>query len=152
MKHSPAIAAILSVLASPGLAGDPEKGATAFNQCQTCHVVIDADGNTIAGRNARTGPNLYAVIGRQAGTVEGFRYGASLVQAGEKGLVWDEEQLAEYLQDPQGFLRAYLGDNRARSQMSHRVRNADQASDIAAFLASVSPQGDDEEDEEEATD
>ena len=91
----PLLAALL--LASPSLAeshgGDAEAGAEAFSQCQTCHVVVDADGNTLAGKRAKTGPNLYGMVGRQAGTVDGFRYGKSLVEAGEAGLVWDEEKL-----------------------------------------------------------
>jgi cytochrome c len=103
------------MLAAPALAeshamGDAEAGASVFNQCQTCHVIADEDGNTLAGKNAKTGPNLYQVVGRQAGTVEGFRYGKSLVEAGEAGLVWDEEQLVAYLADPRGYLQTYLDD------------------------------------------
>ena len=101
----PALAALaLGMLAIPAHAGDPEAGKAAFSQCQTCHVVANDAGEVLAGRNAKTGPNLYGVIGRVAGSVEGFRYGPSLVEAGEKGLVWDEETLVAYLQDPAAFL------------------------------------------------
>ena len=122
-------------------------GAAAFRQCQICHVVFDDEGNKIAGRNAKTGPNLYGVVGRRAGTVEGFRYGQALVSAGEAGLVWDEEQLVQYLLDPRTFLQTYLDDNRARSKMTYRVR-ADRrhnmtAEDVAHtyyhFLREVGP-------------
>ncbi|MDJ0628110.1 MAG: cytochrome C [Rhodobacter sp.] len=130
-------------LAAPAFAeshgGDAEAGADAFSQCQTCHVVVDGDGNTLAGKKAKTGPNLYGVVGSQAGTVEGFRYGKSLVAAGEAGLVWDEEQLAVYLQDPKEFLRTYLDDKKARSKMSFKVRKEEDAANLAAFLATFSP-------------
>ena len=141
-------------LAAPALAeshgGDAEAGAEAFNQCQTCHVVADEDGNILAGKRAKTGPNLYGIVGRQAGTVEGFRYGKSLVEAGEAGLVWDEEQLVAYLQDPKEYLRTYLDDNRARSKMSFKVREEEDAANLAAFLASFGPV-DEGEGEEAAT-
>jgi len=122
-------------------------GAAAFRKCQTCHVVVDDEGNTIAGRNAKTGPNLYGVVGRGAGTVEGFRYGQAIVSAGEAGLVWDEEQLVQYLLDPRTFLQTYLDDKGARSKMTYRVR-ADRRNDLTAedvartyyhFLREVGP-------------
>lgn len=139
----------LSTLAAPVLAGDPEAGASAFaGQCANCHAMVSPDGDVIAGRaNVRTGPNLWGVVGRQAGSVDGFRYGASIVAAGTGGLEWDEESLASYLVDPQGYLREVTGDNRARSQMSFRVRTADAAADIAAFLAQHGPEPEEEEEE-----
>ncbi len=126
-------------ISMPALAGDPAAGEAAFSQCQTCHVVTNEEGEVLAGRNARTGPNLYGVVGRAAGTVEGFRYGASLVEAGEGGLIWDEETLVAYLQDPADFLKTTLDNNRARSQMSFRVRGEETARDLYAFLATFSP-------------
>jgi cytochrome c len=122
----------------PAHAGDPEAGAAAFSQCQTCHVVANDAGEVLAGRNARTGPNLYGVVGRVAGSVEGFRYGASIVEAGEKGLVWDEETLVAYLQDPAAVLKEATGSNRARSQMSFRVKGEETARNLYAFLATFS--------------
>lgn len=136
------VGAAMALMAAPAWAqsaGDAEAGAEAFSQCQTCHVVEDADGNVLAGRNARQGPNLYNIVGRQAGSVEGFRYRPSLVEAGEQGLVWTEEALTAYLQDPNAYLREVLDSNRARSGMAYRVRSEEEAADLAAFLASVSP-------------
>ncbi len=130
------------LLAMPTLgaaqSGDVAAGESAFRQCQTCHVVADADGNVLAGRNARTGPNLYGVFGRQAGSVEDFRYSASMVEAGEAGLTWDEESFIAYVQDPTGFLREYLDDSGARGTMTYRVRSEEDAADLAAYIASLS--------------
>lgn len=153
MKLRVALSAFaLAAATLPAHAGDPEAGATAFtSQCQSCHVVQNEAGEVLAGRNARTGPNLYGVVGRQAGVVDGFRYGPSIVAAGTGGLNWDEETLVAYLQDPQGFLRATTGDNRARSQMSFRVRDAATAENIFAFLATFSPAAEEGEEEGEAT-
>ncbi|MGY6536091.1 MAG: c-type cytochrome [Pararhodobacter sp.] len=152
MKRLFLAAATLSLGAAPALAGDPAAGEAAFNQCQTCHVVANEEGEVLAGRAGRQGPNLYGIIGRTAGTVEGFRYQASLVQAGEEGLVWDEENLVPYLLNPQDFLRETLDDRRARSGMTHRVRNEDMARDLVAFLAQFgeAPAAEDGGDDEEA--
>jgi cytochrome c len=69
------IAAALTMLAAPAFAeGDAAAGEEQFNrQCVSCHVVADADGNVLAGRAAKTGPNLFGVAGRVPGTVDGFR-------------------------------------------------------------------------------
>lgn len=142
------VAAAAALCAAPAFAqdamapsGDPAAGEEAFNrQCVACHVVVDEEGNTIAGRNSRTGPNLYGVPGRQAGTVEDFRYGDSIVEAGEAGLTWDEESFVAYVQDPNGFLREYLDDNRARGRMAFQVRDPEDAADLYAYLVSVSPE------------
>ena len=128
---------VSALVAVPAIAqaGDPAAGEAAFRQCATCHAIVDLDGGVIAGRaNVKTGPNLYGVVGRQAGSVEGFRYKKDIVAAGEAGLVWDEEALTAYLQDPSDFLGETLG-GRARSGMVFQVRDPGEAADIAAFLA-----------------
>ncbi len=118
--------------------GDATAGAALFFNCQACHVVRDAEGNVLAGQNGKFGPNLFGVLGRTAGTLDGFKFGASIVDAGAAGLVWDKEQLANYLQDPKNFLRTYLDDPKARSLMVTRVREAEDALNLAAFLATFS--------------
>lgn len=132
--------AIAGLMATPVFAeGDIEAGEKAFNrQCTSCHVVVDADGNTLAGKRAKTGPNLYQVVGRPLGSVEDFRYRDSIVEAGEAGVVWDVTNLAAYLQDPKAFLVEATGDSGARSGMSFRVRKEEDAMNISAFLATFS--------------
>ena len=144
MKHSLiALSAVFAVGAGlPALAQDAEaiaRGEAAFSQCQSCHVVRNDAGEVLAGRNGRTGPNLFGVIGRVAGSYPDFRYGDGIVAAGQGGLVWDEASFVAYVQDPTAFLRANTGNNRARGNMSFRVRSEDQARDLYAFLATFSP-------------
>ncbi len=117
--------------------GDAAAGEKEFNKCKSCHMIV-ADDDTEIVKGGRTGPNLYGVIGRQAGTVEGFRYGDSLVAAGEAGLVWDEEQFVAYVQDPRTFLKEYLDDSGAKSKMSFRLRKG--MEDVYAYLVSVGPE------------
>ncbi|TCP59932.1 cytochrome c [Rhodovulum bhavnagarense] len=141
MTSKLALAAAAVLAAGPALAldvsGDAAAGEAAFRQCITCHVVVDDAGETLAGRNAKIGPNLYKVPGRHAGEVEDFRYSASMTQAGENGLVWIEEEFVKYVQDPTAYLRDYLGDSKARGAMTHKVRKEQEAIDIYAYLASL---------------
>lgn len=131
-------AAIAALSAVPALAeGDAAAGEKAFKGCQACHVVVNEAGETLAGRNAKTGPNLYGVAGAAAGHVEGFNYSSGMVSAGEAGVTWDEANFVAYVQDPTKFLREHSGDAKARSKMSYRVKDEQDAIDLYAFLASL---------------
>ncbi|MEM7489200.1 MAG: cytochrome C [Pseudomonadota bacterium] len=128
-----------TLLAAPAFAdghasGDAAAGESAFRQCQSCHVAESPDGEVVAGRAARTGPNLYGVAGRTAGMVEDFRYSDIMIEAGEGGLVWDEENFVAYLQDPTGHLQEVTGSD-GRGKMAYRVRAEDDAVNLYAFLA-----------------
>ena len=116
--------------------GDADAGEKQFGKCKACHAIVDDAGEVIQ-RGGKVGPNLYNLVGRQAGSVEDFKYGKSIVEAGEGGLVWDQASLAEYLEDPTDFLRTTLDDSKARSKMSFKLRKGTE--DVAAYLASVSP-------------
>lgn len=134
-----ALAVLSTVLAAPAFAaGDAEAGAKVFNKCQTCHVVANEAGEVLAGKNAKTGPNLYGVVGRAAGTYPEFKYGESIVALGAGGYTWTEADLAVYLADPAKFLKEKLGDDKAKSKMSFKLKNETEAADVAAFLASFS--------------
>ena len=137
------IAIAATLFAAPAFAdghaatGDAAAGEAAFKQCQTCHVVKDDAGNTLAGRSAQTGPNLYNVAGRTAGTVEGFRYSKDLAAGGEQGLVWTEDAFVGFVSDPTAYLREATGNARARSKMSFKVRDEADALNLYAYLASL---------------
>ncbi|MBM9593455.1 c-type cytochrome [Roseitranquillus sediminis] len=115
--------------------GDAAAGEDVFRQCQTCHVVVDDEGNTLAGRNARTGPNLYGAIGGPAAHDADFNYSDGLTAAAEAGLEWTPENVIAYLQDPTGFLREYLGDSGVRGKMTYRIRSEEDAANVYAYLA-----------------
>lgn len=120
--------------------GDAAAGEKVFNKCQTCHVIADASGTVLGGRNAKTGPNLYGLPGRTAGTQADFNgYGESLVALGATGFVWDEASFVEYVADPAKFLKARLDDNGARSKMSFKLGNEKERLDVYAYIASLSP-------------
>ena len=133
----------LGLSAAPAFAdghatGDAAAGEAAFGQCKACHSIVDADDNIIL-RGGKNGPNLYGVYTRVAGSLEDFRYGDSLVEAGEAGLAWNEADFATYVADPRQFLRDYIEDRRARSNMSFKLRSEEDALNIWAYLVSVGP-------------
>lgn len=115
--------------------GNVETGETLFNKCRSCHAIISPAGEVVQ-KGGRTGPNLYGLVGRQAGIVEGYRYGNSLVEAGEAGLVWDLDNFVAYTADPRAFLRQITGDNAARSKMAFRLPKG--AEDVFAYIEHVS--------------
>jgi cytochrome c len=128
MKTLLTASATLLVLAAPALAaGDAAKGEKEFNKCKSCHMIESADEVIVKG--GKVGPNLYGVIGRAAGSVDGFKYSDGLAAKGSEGLVWDEATVAEFVQDPNGF----LGD---RSKMTFKLKKG--AEDVAAYLATFS--------------
>ena len=112
----------------PANAQDAAAGEKTFKKCVACHD-IGADAKN------KVGPALTGVIGRAAGTFAGFRYGNDMVAAGEKGLIWTEQTLAEYLEDPKQFLRDYLDDSGASTKMSFKLKDETARADVAAFLA-----------------
>jgi len=135
------LVALVSSLAFPTFAsaeGDAAAGEEQFNrQCVSCHVIRNDAGEVLAGRGAKAGPNLYGLVGRAVGSLDGFRYGDSIVKAGEFGVVWDEDNFVAYIQNPTDWLRDTVSDPRARSKMAYQVRDAAQSEDIYAFIASV---------------
>ena len=119
--------------------GDASAGEVAFNkQCIACHVVVTDAGEKLAGRNSKSGPNLYNIAGATAGAVPGYRYGKSLVKAGaELGLICTQETFSAYVQDPMDFLKVFLDDKGARAKMSFKVRKEEDARNIYAYLYSI---------------
>lgn len=117
--------------------GDAEAGEAAFRQCIACHVVVDEAGETLAGRNSRTGPNLYDVAGRPIGSIEDFRYSDGLTALNELEMTWTEEDFVGYVQDPTGWIREVTEDNSLRGAMSFRVRSEEDALDLYAYLHSL---------------
>lgn len=140
MKRILSAGAALAIFAGPAFAeGDAEKGAKNFNKCKACHVIADDAGEEIV-KGGKTGPNLYGIVGRTAGTYEGFNYSDAMVAAGEAGLVWEEADFTTYVADPSKFLKEYLDDTSARGKMTFKLRKEDEAANIWAYLASVGPQ------------
>ncbi len=80
----------VTALAKVANAQDPAEGEKAFAVCKTCHQIGEGAKNAI-------GPQLNGVVGRKAGSVEGYNYSDANKKS---GITWDEANLTEYLKDP----------------------------------------------------
>jgi cytochrome c len=140
MKTTLTALALLGLFSVPAIAaGDAAAGEKTFKQCQTCHVVQAADGTLLAGKAGKTGPNLFGVIGRKAGSYPDFKYGDSMVAAGEKGLMWNEADFSKYVADPTAFLKEYTGDAKARGKMSFKLKKPEDAANVWAYFMTLMP-------------
>ena len=110
--------------------GDAVKGKKVFKKCMACHQVGPEAKN-------RVGPILNNVVDRAAASIPDFKYGKSIRAAGEKGLMWTEEELDKYLTNPKKYLRAYLDDKKAKSKMSFKLKKDGQRADVIAYLKSM---------------
>ena len=88
---APELESVTPLLAS----ADPAAGKRATKRCATCHTFNDGGLNKI-------GPNLWAIVGRQKGTVDGFKYSDAI---GDMGGAWNYDDLNAFLANPKGFLK-----------------------------------------------
>ena len=109
--------ALLASLPAPYNTGDIENGKSKFLQCRSCHTITEGGPNM-------TGPNLFGVFGRKAGTVASFSYSDGLKTA---GWTWDAAQIDKWIENP----RALVAD----TKMSFAgLKDAKDRTDVIAYL------------------
>ena len=75
--------------------GDLVHGEKVFKKCSACHMIA-------AGGKNMIGPNLWSVIGRQAGVVSDYKYSKAMVAYGKE---WTFEEMNSYLIKPQAYIK-----------------------------------------------
>lgn len=117
-------AALLCLGSVQSHAQDVANGEKAFKKCMACHAVGEGAVNKV-------GPVLNNVIGRKAGTFEGYTYSQGMTGAGAGGLIWNEETLTVYLADPRktvkGTKMAFGG-----------IKKPEEVTDLIAYLKTFS--------------
>jgi len=102
--------------ASASAEGDASKGERVFRKCKACHSLE-------AGKKMM-GPSLAGLLGRKAGTVEGFRYSKAMAA---KDIVWDDETMSAFLKAPRTYIKgtkmAFVG-----------LRKPQEVEDLLAYL------------------
>ena len=146
MNRQAITAALLILSASSALAaGDADIGKNLFKKCMACHR-IGPDAKNLVG------PALTGVVGRKAGTFEGFSYSTTMKNAGDQGLVWSEDNIRTYIADPDAFLKKYLTDKGKTDLIADEAKmkfkwqpagdtdaaKAAMTDDLLAYLASFS--------------
>ena len=113
-------AALWSVVAvGRAAAADVEAGKKVFNKCIACH-------SAQPGRT-KMGPTLWGVVGRKAGTLEGYNYSAVMK---DSGLTWDAATLDKFLEQPSSMMKA--------SKMAFvGIKDATERADLIAYLQTL---------------
>ena len=75
--------------------GDLAHGEKVFKKCTACHMIA-------AGGKNMIGPNLWSVIGRQAGVVSDYKYSKAMIAYGKE---WTFEEMNSYLIKPQAYIK-----------------------------------------------
>ncbi|MFC3111307.1 c-type cytochrome [Undibacterium arcticum] len=117
-----AVAILIATAIAPAeAAGDPARGAHAFQACAACHSVEPGE--------HMTGPSLAHVWGRKAGTAEGFpRFSDALKRS---GVVWNAAALDAWPRNPAGFIPG--------NQMTFQgLPNGQTRSELIAYLRLMS--------------
>jgi len=97
-------------------AADPVKGKKVFKKCVACHSLQE-------GKN-KVGPPLNNLLGRQAGSVDGYKYSKAMKNS---GVVWDEESLDKFITKPRKFI--------PKTKMSFRgIKKKSLRDDLISFL------------------
>ena len=102
------------------LDGNAEHGKSVFNKCKACHQVGPA-------AKAGVGPEQNNLIGSKAGSRPGYSYSAAMKDAGEKGLVWNEENLNKYLENPKALVPG-------TKMVFPGIKDAKDRADVIAYL------------------
>jgi cytochrome c len=135
MKRLLPVLALL--IAGPAFAEpNAAEGEEDFKKCKSCHSIVAADGTEIQ-KGGKTGPNLWGILGNPVASSPDFKYGDGILAAKEKGVIWDEEQLTAYLQDPNAWVKTAAGDDGAKSKMTFKLPKEEDAQDMAAYLATL---------------
>ena len=101
---------------------DANKGKRVFNKCKACHTVAKGGKNTI-------GPNLWDIVNRAPGAVDGFKY--SKVMAGISDKPWNYENLNAFLLKPRNYAKGTKMTFAGLKKDSDRVN-------VIAYLRSLS--------------
>jgi cytochrome c len=119
-----AAAATLVASFAPAAAQDAALGEKVFARCKACHAVGEDAKN-------RVGPHLNDLFGRTAGSLGDFKYSPAMAKAGEGGLVWDDQTLAEFVAKPKDLVKgtkmAFAG-----------LKKEDEIANLTAYLKTFS--------------
>ncbi|MEO8813381.1 MAG: cytochrome c family protein [Caulobacteraceae bacterium] len=118
------IKAALAALPAAYRGADLDNGAAKFALCKSCHTAVQGGANM-------TGPNLWGVFGRKAGSAPGFAYSEGLKAT---GIVWDADKIDRWITNPRKIVPAtkmtYIG-----------MQDPKDRADVVAWLKVVTTPG-----------
>ena len=102
-----------TAVAATTVEGDPIRGKTLYQGCESCHSIDDND----------VGPKHRGVIGRRAGGVKDYSYSTALKNS---GLTWDDANLDRWLTNPSALVPG--------TKMFFKIDDAQKRADIITYL------------------
>lgn len=112
-------------VANAAAAADADFGQRLFDRCLPCHTVEQGAPHSL-------GPNLFGVVGRMAGTADGYVYSPAMANS---GITWTEENIARFLRDLNGTSPdSFIPGNRM-IQMGGATD--DQIADMIAYMQTL---------------
>lgn len=104
-------------------AASPDAGKRVARKCVACHTFEQGGVNKV-------GPNLFDVIGKTAGVLEGYNFSPAMVAAGEEGFTWTYKNLDDYLANPRKVV--------PRTKMAFPgLRKPEERADIIAYMRTM---------------
>ncbi len=88
-KSTPSTVSSLQIQETPS-----NLGRRIFTRCRACHTLNE-------GGRHKVGPNLWEIIGRKAGSAEGYAYSNAMITS---NIIWTEENISAYLENPAIYL------------------------------------------------
>jgi cytochrome c len=95
-------------------------GEAVFKKCSACHGLE-------VGKH-KVGPSLAGVVGRKAGTAEGYKRYKGLKDA---SWIWTEAELMAYLEDPTAYTKDKSGE---RSAMGFKLKDEGERKAVIEYL------------------
>jgi cytochrome c len=112
--------ALVATLPADYQNADLANGQAKFAICKACH-------NTAKGAGDMTGPNLYGVFGRKAGSETGFAYSDGMKAL---NVTWDADSINKWISNPKAMIPAtkmtYIGMDNPKDRI-----------DVIAYLKTV---------------
>ena len=103
--------------------GNADNGKNIFRKCAACH--------SLEPGKKKIGPSLHGVIGRAAGTADGYPYSKAMTAYGQSGVVWGGDTLNVYLEAPRKVVKG--------TKMSFPgLKKAQDRADVIAYLKTIS--------------
>jgi cytochrome c len=115
------VAGVMIAVTSQALAaGDIAKGKKFAKKCKSCHTFKEGGKNGL-------GPNLFGILGKPAGVVEGYKYSKAMSSS---GIVWDDSIFIEFITKPKKVIKG--------TKMSFKgIRKATQRADLLAYFSTL---------------